>query len=144
MLIDNRKKYYLAGPMSGIPKFNIPAFEEAANRLRDMGLIIVSPAELDSKEVYDAAIVSETGDKQEVVHIESWGDMLARDVKIIADELEGIILLPGWDASQGARLECFVSMTCNHPLYVYSEGTLKHMRYARAMDLIGMGMLGRT
>ena len=140
MLIDNRKKYYLAGPMSGRPKFNIPAFEAAADKLRYMGLTIVSPAELDSPEVYDAAIVSEHGEHKDVT-TETWGDMLARDVKLIADTLDGVILLPEWDTSKGARLEAFVAMQCNYPLYEYSNGTLKQLYHARAMDKIGQGML---
>lgn len=42
---------YLAGPMSNIPQFNFPAFDDAAADLRARGWDIVSPAELDRPEV---------------------------------------------------------------------------------------------
>jgi hypothetical protein len=101
-------KVYLAGPMSGIPQFNFPAFFEAARRLRKGGFEVISPAEIDNEEDKDAALASSdgapTGGK-------SWGDFLARDVKLIADSgIEGIVFLPGWSMSRGAKLEAFVGL----------------------------------
>lgn len=115
-------KYYLAGPMSWIPQFNIPMFERAAKELRTNGFEVFSPAELDSKEVYNAAIVSETGDPDDVTQIETWGDMLARDVKLIADEVGCIIFLDGWEDSRGCRLEAFVGLLCDRHFGRYLPG----------------------
>lgn len=98
-------KWYLSGPMSGLPQFNFPAFDAAATNLREAGYEIVSPHELDSEAVQKAAWASDTGDVSELPPGETWGALLARDVKIIADEVDGIILLPGWTKSRGARLE---------------------------------------
>ncbi len=109
-MLNLEMKWYLAGPMSGIPQFNIPAFDEAAERLRSFGYDITSPAELDSNEVREAAMASKTGKSEDVTRIETWGSMLARDVKLIADEMDGIILLPKWDLSKGARLEAYVGL----------------------------------
>ena len=77
-------KWYLAGPMSGIPQSNFPAFDAAAKHLRDLGHDIVSPAELDDEETR-ANSLANLPTKQ------TWGDFLARDVKIVADQVQGIV-----------------------------------------------------
>ena len=51
---------------------------------------------------------------------ETWGDMLARDVKLIADGVAGIIFLPGWQRSRGARLEAYVGVLCDVEFYAYT------------------------
>ncbi|MBK5145871.1 DUF4406 domain-containing protein [Budviciaceae bacterium BWR-B9] len=39
-------KIYIAGPMSGRPNFNRPAFYDAAKDLTDQGYIVLNPATL--------------------------------------------------------------------------------------------------
>lgn len=109
-------KFYLAGPMSGIPQFNYPLFDKAAARLRERGFEIVSPAELDDPETRARALASPDG-KDTGPH--SWGDFLARDVKIVADQVQGVILLPGWYRSRGAKLEAYVGVLCRHEFHAY-------------------------
>jgi hypothetical protein len=116
------KKYYLAGPMSGYPHFNFPAFDKAAAHLRELGYTIVSPAELDRPEVREASMASLDGNADGGHPVgDSWGDFLSRDVKLVADEVSGIIALPGWQESRGARLEMFVAMLCGHELNEYVQ-----------------------
>jgi Domain of unknown function (DUF4406) len=109
----NMTKVYLAGPMSGLPQFNFPAFFEAAHRLRQDGFEVVSPAEIDNAEDSGAALASPDGDptNRAGMNNKTWGDFLARDVKLIADSgIEGIVFLPGWALSRGAKLEAFVGL----------------------------------
>ena len=42
----NRNRVYLAGPMTGYPDYNYPAFHCAAEQYRAAGFDVVSPAEL--------------------------------------------------------------------------------------------------
>lgn len=114
-------KWYLAGPMSGIPQFNFPAFFEAGKILREAGHDIVSPAELDDQEDSGSALKSPDGDVSDRVAMgnKTWGDFLSRDVKLIADGVSGIVLLPGWENSRGARLEAFVGVLCKHEFARY-------------------------
>lgn len=106
-------RLYLAGPMSGIEQFNFPAFYDAAEKLRAAGHDIVSPAEMDADDGIDEeAMSSEDGDATKLSL--TWAQLLARDVMILGDETEvavdGIVFLPGWIASRGARLEAFTAL----------------------------------
>lgn len=113
-------KYYLAGPMTGIPQFNFPMFEAATRDLRARGYEIITPHELDSDTIKTEAMASNDGKLHDgKVGGETWGDLLSRDVKVVADEVKGIILLPGWPKSKGARLECFVGLLCGHEFREY-------------------------
>lgn len=130
--------------MSGIKSFNFPLFHTAAAALRALGWDIVSPAETDPPDVQAAAIASPDGkyDVNGKVGHETWGDMLARDVKQLADgialvngpgegrePIDGICFLPGWERSRGARLEAFVGTLTGKTFYEYDPTT--EIAYAR-------------
>jgi len=112
-------KVYVAGPMTGYPQFNIPAFERQTRRLRAAGFEVVSPVERDSPAVQEAARASKDGALvNDQIAGETWGQILARDVMIVADEVQGIVALPRWEKSKGARLEIFVALLCKKPVFV--------------------------
>jgi hypothetical protein len=117
--MDKSRRYYLAGPMSGYPQFNIPLFDTVSTLLREQGLDVTSPAELDSEEMRRGALQSEHGDLADLhgCSDETWGDCLARDIKLIADVLDDIILLPEWHLSRGANLEATVGLLCGAIFY---------------------------
>lgn len=81
------KTLYISGPMTNVPQFNVPLFDAVAACLREKGWNVVSPAELDSDDVRAAALASPDGKVGEggLVANETWGDMLSRDVKLLAD-----------------------------------------------------------
>ena len=102
-------KVYLAGPMQGIAHFNFPLFMSVAVELRAKGFDVVNPAELDDIKDYTAAMNSTTGNIDEAHR--TWGEYLARDVRILADDgVEGIVFLPNWNHSKGAKLEACVGL----------------------------------
>jgi hypothetical protein len=106
--------------MTGLPQFNIPAFERMAIKLRAAGFEVVSPVELDSDAIRNEALASTTGAMPAGGKIggETWGQILARDVIVVADQIDGIVALPGWEKSRGARLEIFVALLCKKPVFV--------------------------
>jgi hypothetical protein len=111
--------------MSYVPQFNFPLFDSVAAGLRLEGFTIVSPAELDSAEVRESALASATGEpssEREQMLGQTWGDFLARDVKIIADMVDGIILLPRWYTSRGACLEAYVGLLTGTAFATYGYG----------------------
>lgn len=80
-------KLYLAGPMTGLPDFNRPAFNAEAARLRALGHVVVNPVEL-----------NEGNDG-------NWMACMKVDIRELI-ECDGIALLPGWFKSRGAKIEC--------------------------------------
>ena len=121
-------RVYLAGPMSGIPQFNFPEFYRVTKILRERHrLEVFSPAELDAQHGVDKqALASPDGDASKLT--QTWGDLLARDVKMIADEgIQGIVLLPGWQRSRGARLEASVGLLCGTNFYYWIEDGLEEV-----------------
>lgn len=121
--IDKTLVYYLAGPMSYCPQFNVPLFDFVSKQLRELNYQIVSPAELDSAKMRAWALASPDGNpanvKQETG--ETWGDVLARDVKMISDQVGGIIFLPDWYKSRGAKLEAFVGLLTGKKFATWTE-----------------------
>lgn len=100
-------KIYLAGPMRGIPNFNFPAFDYAADKLRELGFQVFSPAERD-RDIHGSKLEDNpAGDEKvaETVVGFSLREALAADTDWIALHAEGIALLPGWEKSSGANAE---------------------------------------
>jgi hypothetical protein len=150
-------RVYLAGPMTGLPQFNYPAFERAAARLRGLGHEVVSPAEMDDPRIREISMLSMTGDMDTLKsHGVSHGDFLARDVKVIADDgIQAVVVLPGWETSSGARHETFVAYleglpivrmaqyAPNEPLFLDSIPAIALFRaWAGRRDLILTGTFG--
>lgn len=94
---DRAKRLYLAGPKTGIEDFNFPAFNDMAAKLRARGYVVENPAE---HGVVDGA---------------EWGDYMAYDLTRLG--LCGMVaVLPGWDASRGARLEVHIARELGMPV----------------------------
>ncbi len=128
-----RQRAYVAGPMSNIPQHNFPAFDTAAELLRDRGVDVVSPAELDDPEIREEAMRSLDGSM--VGRGETWGDFLCRDLKIVIDSVDMVYVLPGWSKSRGARLETFAAYVCGHPIYYLSGRRVPLARLLRAWEV---------
>lgn len=131
-------RLYLAGPMSGIEQFNFPAFREAAESLRAAGVDIVSPVEMDDNDgIGDEALASEDGDASKLSM--TWAQLLARDVMILGDETEaavdGIVFLPGWIASRGARLEAFTALLSRKYYFFDYVASTRSMMQIHVNDL---------
>jgi hypothetical protein len=123
--------------MSGRPSFNYPLFDSVGAELRGRGWDIVSPAEMDDEATRKEAMASTDGVLVGgTCNGETWGDFLARDVKLIADHVRGIILLPEWEQSKGARLECFVAVGCGHDLYEWRDHEVWPVSKAFVMEKI--------
>ena len=81
-----KTRIYLAGPMTGLPEFNYPAFNAEAARLRALGYAVENPAENEAP-----------ADK-------TWSGYLRLAIAQLVT-CDTVALLPGWEKSEGAKLE---------------------------------------
>jgi len=80
------QRVYIAGPMTGLPDFNYPAFNAEAERLRALGFEVDNPAE------------------SKAPACGTWeGYMRLAIAKLVACDI--IALLPEWNESKGACIE---------------------------------------
>jgi hypothetical protein len=77
---------YISGPMAGYPNLNRASFNEAENMLRRAGFDTLNPLNNGLAEGLP------------------WDAYLRADLKMVCDAT-ALALLPGWEASRGARLE---------------------------------------
>jgi hypothetical protein len=80
------KRVYIAGPMSGLPELNYPAFHAKAAELRALGYHVENPAENPEPAC------------------RSWLGYMRLAVAQIA-ACDAVYLLPGWSKSRGACIE---------------------------------------
>jgi Domain of unknown function (DUF4406) len=133
--------WYVCGPMSGLPRFNYPLFHLVACYLRDkVEQEVISPTELDSKKMQALAWASKDGNlaAMEAGSGETWGDVLARDVRLIEKKIGHFALLPGWEKSRGARLEVFVGLLVGVTDFytVYFDENGRVMTYLQSLSVI--------
>lgn len=118
-------RLYLAGPMTGYPEFNFPAFEEAAVDLRRMNYVVWSPHESDLEAEWAATSPGysrATGDPGSTTEL-SHRYFLAVDLAEVCKS-DGVAVLPGWQASLGAKLETYVAFNLDIPVHRYESGEL--------------------
>jgi hypothetical protein len=95
-------RIYVAGPMTGVDGFNLPAFAWSTERLTAAGYDAVNPGRHGVNPGY------------------MWEDYLRR---ALLDMLtcDGVALLPGWEESRGARLEVDVAVRLRMPVRPVGE-----------------------
>lgn len=85
-LTSRVERVYIAGPMTGLPELNFPAFMAAAADYRRRGCHVENPAEINPDPLAD------------------WHDCMKRDIPRLLT-CDTIVLLPGWGQSRGAKIE---------------------------------------
>lgn len=82
---------YISGPMTGMPDHNYDFFDDVAADFRRLGFEVINPAE---------NFGGATDLPRDVY--------MRRDFSSLA-RAHGIVMLPGWQESEGARLEAMVA-----------------------------------
>jgi hypothetical protein len=91
--------------MTGIPEWNFPAFQDAAEQLREAGFEVQSPHEFDLEDGFDPGSHGADFDLRAA---------LERDVEAVL-EADGVALLDGWEASPGVAVEILTAASQGKP-----------------------------
>src|SRR6266568_904658 len=100
-------KVYVSGGISGVDNYE-EIFAQATKKIREVWKHeVISPAERD----------------EEIGKDKPWGIYLAEDLAIILTDpdLEGIVMLPGWERSKGACLEKHAAEARGLRIIFYAE-----------------------
>lgn len=107
---------YIAGPMTGIRHFNLPAFFKAQEQLEAAGYGTINPSESDSPEVQRACLASEKGDWADLSPGASLHEIIRQNVDDVLSS-DGLCVLPGSSLSAGALFEIALAERINLPIY---------------------------
>jgi hypothetical protein len=94
----NRFHVYLSGPMTGLPDYNRPAFNKVAEELRAQGKSVFNPADI--------------GPKENIMP-RAW--YMRKDLEGLMKS-DSVYVLPGWDTSEGAKLEVAIARELELPI----------------------------
>lgn len=118
MAISKFKDVYLAGPMTGIPEYNKAEFDSAARYLRDEGLCVFNPADVDLANGFDARGTTGCETKEELAALGfDLRKALAADLKFVAEEAEEVYVLPGYENSKGVAAELALAQALGLPIW---------------------------
>jgi len=99
-------KVYLSGPMTGLPEYNYPRFNEVAKRIRDSG-----------HEVYNPAEYPFDGDPKDFPLRTAFAEYSRQ----ICLECDILVLLEGWENSKGANAELKLAQVCGLTIETWSD-----------------------
>lgn len=97
-------RLYVAGPMTGYPDLNFPAFHVKAAELRAAGHVVINPAEINGGADELVACANMTPAELQA----HWLACMRKDITALCT-CDGIAMLDGWTRSKGATLEHHVA-----------------------------------
>jgi hypothetical protein len=109
--IQRKRVLYIAGPMRGIAWFNYPLFDRVAKELREAGNEVISPADEDRAVGFDPFANPSHANPDACTFPKTMD--FAKTVRRCLDAVlrcDEIVLLPGWENSNGAVAELTLAM----------------------------------
>jgi len=121
----HKNTIYIAGPMRGKPNWNYEAFDKAEKMMSELGWDVVNPATLDENSKDTQGLHCEPDDFDpdgDSYHRDVNRKIMRRDLDVICDRCDAIYMLEGWQMSQGACAEFYLS--CSLGLDIMYEGAM--------------------
>jgi len=116
-------KIYLAGRMRHVPHLNCVAFIISAAVLRRLGHVVWSPAEEDIRslgykpgELSIDEVIRVMDEGQEELAGRGIAHFMSLDLPQVC-EADAVVVIPGWETSQGVACELYTALTCGHRIY---------------------------
>jgi hypothetical protein len=114
-------RLYVAGPMTGLPELNYPAFHSATSCLRTLGYRVESPATIPPPDspIEDSGLL--------------WRYYMGLAIPMLL-RCDTIVLLDDWEKSRGARLEATIARSLDYETYHYMgyvEGLMERLDSAQ-------------
>jgi hypothetical protein len=108
---------YISGPMRGYKELNFPAFYKAEEILRSIGVTvpIVNPAREDEEAGFDSSV--------------SFREVIVIDLMMMAEKRSGLILIEGWEPSEGVAFELEAAKYMGTPAITFEHAILSGAEY---------------
>jgi nucleoside 2-deoxyribosyltransferase len=123
-------RVYIAGPMTGYPDHNYPAFFEAERILEENGFEVVNPARLHGGFDVQSALLMRASNPK------TWHEYIRADLREMLT-CDAVFTLPGWAASKGAQLEVGIAeqvgMNIIHDFDLFPRGVVCLTRSSEEM-----------
>ena len=113
----NGKRVYLSGPITNVK--NYKGLFMFAEELADFG---------EAKQIYNPAA--------QIPSSSSWEQAMHRCLSEITN-YDTVVMLPGWNASRGARLERDVALACGMHVFDFSENKIIYGLYNSLKETLG-------
>lgn len=111
--IEQYKKIYITGPITGMEDFNRPAFGKATEMFRRLGKFVTNPHEIVPLELIEKHI-------QEPKKL--WTEAMKICLRAITTQ-DAVFVLDGWNSSRGSVVEIFLAQTLSIPVYYFKDLT---------------------
>lgn len=105
-VISPPARIFLAGPMTGLPSYNFPAFMRTANVLMEQGYSVWNPAE----RAMNLDNFNPMTDKAKPLRHYLRRSMDA--LYSVSHPIDAVAVMHGWEISNGTRLEMWAALSC--------------------------------
>lgn len=119
-MIPGIRSVYIAGKMRGLPHYGFLAFDAAAERIRELGYTVKSPAEIDRSNGFDPVLRPWIPWDENMLL-----ECIKRDTEAICDT-DGLVLLPGWETSLGATTEVAIAKWAQRQVFELGDFINQH------------------
>lgn len=107
------RRIYLSGPMTGIDDLNRPLFKRYENTVRAMGFNPINPHDIKPTDAHGLPYTGEAG----------YDHFLLSDIEVLV-KCDGILMLPGWEQSRGAKVELEIALVLGHCYFETLDGLM--------------------
>jgi hypothetical protein len=132
-------KIYIAGPMSAHGNYNFPLFDYVTKKLRATGHCeVFNPAEHAREKLGPLEYIQKMG-KAELDYAFKF-ELFPEEISWICRQADAMLMLPGWEHSEGAKIERSVALYFNKTvreadtILLIDEHDARHLG-ALALDL---------